>query len=146
MTAKEFRDSVGEMITDFLGSYLLVNPGLVKVATPAEARIVPIISRGSIRGTFPTQNDREYSLAMNQLQVLIDTKQHTIACIYKTADGTREYPFWYKTPPDGIAEMLKTWPDDSAHPFSYYGTSAIEACPAAPEVAAKLRRDGRVQR
>jgi hypothetical protein len=146
VTSKEFRESVDELITDFLGSYLLVNPGLIKAAAPAEARIVLIVSQGSIFGTFPSQNNRHYELAMNQLKGLVDAKQQTIACLYKSESETLGYTFWYKSPPAGIAEMLKTWPDDSAHPFAYYGTSAVEACPAAPEVAAKLRRDGRVQR
>jgi hypothetical protein len=146
VTSKEFRESVDELITDFLGSYLLVNPGLIKAAAPAEARIELIVSQGSLFGTFPSQNSPHYELAMNQLKGVVEAKQQTITCLYTSENETRGYRFWYKSPPAGIAEMLKTWPGDRAHPFAHYGTSAVEACPAAPEVAAKLRRDGRVQR
>jgi hypothetical protein len=95
--------------------------------------------------SFPSSS-REENLVLQQLDVLIKTKQQILECNYGTSDtGFVSFVFWYKTAPDRIREILQSLPGDT-HPFWRLGVRALDNCPATRELARQARLDGLLSR
>jgi hypothetical protein len=131
--------SAENLIGVFLGSFLTVNPGVVKTVNNGRARVMGL-GRG-VLGNFPRDRADEAAV-QKQIDALTAKNQQVISCAYGEPGQIYEYTFWYRTAPEGIAQILKSLRGED-HPFWTLGVKAIETCPPTRDMARTALQNSR---